>query len=106
MREFNQTIEIKEIIILSSNNEITMTGVVKRNMMTYTTHMGLDSTQLNLVINQLQKINPDNEISEMFNSRSGENGQILFFFNTNDLENNTLEIDSFSQNETILQVRA
>lgn len=106
MEGFTQTIEIKDIIFLTENNEITLTGTVKRNTMSYETHMLLDSTQLNLVINQLQKINPTEEVSEMFQSRSTENGQILFFFDASNLKNASLEVHTFAQNQEILQIRA
>lgn len=106
MIESTQKIEIKDILFLTENNEITLTGTVNRNFMSYETHMLLDSTQLNLVINQLQGINPDCEVSELFRSRYSENGNIVLFLEASELENSTLEVDSFTQNQTILQIRA
>lgn len=106
MIESTQKIEIKDILILTENNEITLTGTVNRDFMSYETHMLLDTTQLNLVINQLQGLNPDCEVSELFRSRNSEKGNIVFFFEASELENTTLEVYSFTQNHAILQIRA
>ena len=106
MIESTQKIEIKDILFLTENNEITLTGTVNRNLLSYETHMLLDSTQLNLVINQLQRINPNFEVSELFQSRTSENGNIVFYFDACELDNSTLEVESFAQNQVILQIRA
>lgn len=106
MIQSTQKIEIKDILFLTESNEITLTGIINRNLMRYETQMLLDSTQLNLVINQLQRINPDCEVSELFQSSSSENGNIVLTFDAHELENSTLEVDSFTQNQVILQIRA
>lgn len=103
---YTQKIEIKDIIILTANNEITISGTVNRNTMSYETQMFLDNTQLNLIINQLQRINPNQEVSEMFQSRYTEHGQIVYYFDAHSLENASVEVHTFTQNQEILQIRA
>ncbi len=106
MAIFNQTIRIKEIIFLTSNNEITLFGTTSRDLMTYETQISINSSQLNMVINALQSRNERLEVSEMFESRSTENGQILFYFDGNALINSEIELNNFSQNEVLKQIRA
>lgn len=106
MGTFNQTIRIKEIIFLTANNEITLFGTTSRDLLTYDTQISINSSQLNRIINTLQSKNESLEISEMFESRSTENGQALFYFDGATLSNSEIEFHTFSQNEVLRQIRA
>jgi hypothetical protein len=106
MGTFNQTIRIKEIIFLTANNEITLFGTTSRDLLTYDTQISINSSQLNRIINTLQSKNESLEISEMFESRSTENGQALFYFDGATLTNSEIEFHTFSQNEVLRQIRA
>ena len=106
MGNFNQTIRIKEIIFLTANNEITLFGTTSRDLLTYDTQISINSSQLNRIINTLQSKNESLEISEMFESRSTENGQALFYFDGATLTNSEIEFHTFSQNEVLRQIRA
>ena len=106
MGTFNQTIRIKEIIFLTANNEITLFGTTSRDLLTYNTQISINSSQLNRIINTLQSKNESLEISEMFESRSTENGQALFYFDGATLTNSEIEFHTFSQNEVLRQIRA
>lgn len=106
MGTFNQTIRIKEIIFLTANNEITLFGTASRDLMTYETQISINSSQLNRIINSLQGKNESHEVAEMFESRSTENGQILFYFDGTALSNSEIELHNFAQNEVLKQIRA
>ncbi|MEY3238053.1 MAG: hypothetical protein RI883_2154 [Bacteroidota bacterium] len=103
---FNQRINIKEIIFLTANNDITLYGTASRDLLTYETQISINSSQLNMVINTLQRKNESLQVAEMFESRSTENGQILFYFDGTILQNSEIELDNFSQNEVLKQIRA
>lgn len=106
MSEMNQTIEIKEILILTGCEEITIVGVVNRDLLRYETQLEIQSTQLNMVINQLQKKNPEIEISEMFQSRSASNGKTFFYLSELDKLDTLIDIDTIYQDKLIRQIRA
>lgn len=106
MDTLNQTIRIKEILLITSNNEITIIGTINRDFLHYETEINISSTQLNLIINQLQKSNPDCDISEMFHSRVAENGQLIFFFDSSFLKNSSVELNTNMQNNLFRQIRA
>jgi hypothetical protein len=106
MGTFNLTIRIKEIIFLTANNEITLFGTASRDLMTYETQISINSSQLNRIINTLQGKNESLQVAEMFESRSTENGQILFYFDGAALSNSEIELQNFAQNEVLKQIRA
>ena len=106
MQMYPQKIEIKDIILLTETNEITLTGRISRNMLQYDTQISIDSTQLNLIINQLQRMNPEYEVSAMFASNKAANGKQLYYFDGQDLANNSLEVDTFASSRDLLQIRA
>ena len=106
MGTFNQTINIKEIIFLTANNEITLFGTVSRDLLSYETQISINYSQLNRIINTLQGKNESFEIAEMFESRSTQNGQVLFYFDGTALTNSEIEFHTFSQNEVLKQIRA
>lgn len=106
MRNSSELLEIKEIMLLTSNNEITLFGTANRNLMRFETQITIDSTQLNIVINQLQKNNSEIEVSELFQSRSTENGQLLFYLDGIMLHNAFIDLGVLQQNKIIRQIRA
>jgi hypothetical protein len=106
MGTFNQTINIKEIIFLTANNEITLFGTVSRDLLSYETQISINYSQLNRIINTLQGKNESFEIAEMFESRSTQNGQVLFYFDGTALNNSEIDLHNFSQNEVLRQIRA
>ena len=106
MGTFNQTISIKEIILLTANNEITLFGTASRDLLRYETQISINLSQLNRVINMLQGKNESLEVAEMFESRSTENGQVLFYLDGTALTNSEIDFHTFSQNEVLKQIRA
>ena len=106
MQMYPQKIEIKDIILLTETNEITLTGRISRNTLQYDTQISIDTTQLNLIINQLQGMNPDQEVSALFVSNRAANGKSLFYFDCQVLAHNSMEVATFSRNQDLLQIRA
>jgi hypothetical protein len=106
MQMYPQKIEIKDIILLTETNEITLTGRISRNTLQYDTQISIDTTQLNLIINQLQGMNPDQEVSALFVCNRAANGKSLFYFDGQVLAHNSMEVATFSRNRDLLQIRA
>jgi len=106
MRSFNQTIEIKEVLILSGAEEITVVGVVHRDQLHYETQIEIRSTQLNMLINELQKKNPEVEVSGMFQSRPLATGKSFFYLNGLETIDSVINIDTIYEEQMIRQIRA
>jgi len=106
MKRINGTIAIKNIMILSGSNEISLVGTVNKNHMSYETQLELDSTQLNLVINLLQRNNPETEISEMFSKQTTGDGNSIFYFDAFEISNTNVDMDFFINKPLLRQIRA
>jgi hypothetical protein len=99
-------LSIKEITILTSTNEIRLIADMQRDNLSYETTIGLSSTQLNLIINQLQKLNPDFEVSELFMEEQVDYQTSLYSFMSTSLENTIIPMDCFDVNYELKQIRA
>jgi len=99
-------LNIKEITLLTSTNEITLIADMQRDNLSYETKIGLSSTQLNLIINQLQKINPDFEVSELFLEEQVDYNTSMYSLEGRMLENTLIPIECFDLNYELKQIRA
>jgi hypothetical protein len=99
-------LSIKEITLLTSTNEITLIAEMQRDNLSYETTIGLSSTQLNLIINQLQKINPDFEVSELFLEEHVDYQTSMYSFMASKLENTCIPMACFDVNDELKQIRA
>ena len=106
MQMFPQKIEIKDIILLTETNEITLTGRISRNTLQYDTQISIDTTQLNLIINQLQKNNPEIELLDLLIVRSAENFN-FYELNLTDLRDKSVDTEILNYQEKVIkQIRA
>jgi len=105
MKANNQQIEINKIYVLPNMNEIMVFGTVQRNSFTYDTRININSTQLNLIINELQRKNPDIDVSELFQSQSTSNGMFMHV-DYAQIHSKLIEMRVFEQNNSLHQIRA
>lgn len=106
MRNALETIDIKEIMILSSHDEIMIKGIQHRDYLHFETKLFVNSTQLNKLLNELQKLNEEQEITSMFKSQPGTDGNDVFYFDTTQLSTSTVELYKFEPANHLLQIRA
>jgi len=99
-------LNIKEITLLTSTNEITLIADMQRDNLSYETAIGLSSTQLNLIINQLQKINPDFEVADLFMEEQVDYQTSMYSLSGTKLENTMIPMDCFDINYELKQIRA
>lgn len=99
-------LNIKEITLLTSTNEITLIADMQRDNLSYETTIGLSSTQLNLIINQLQKLNPEFEVSELFLAEQVDYNTSMYSLHGRALENTLIPMDCFDMNFELKQIRA
>lgn len=101
-----QTIEIKEIMILPLNDEIMIKGNQQRDFLSFETKFFVNSTQLNKLMNELQKLNSDLEVTDMFKSQPYSDGNSVLYFDATQLEMRTVELYKFEPSNHSLQIRA
>jgi hypothetical protein len=59
-----------------------------------------------VIINQLQKVNLNQDVSSLFTTQFGEDGKSILCFDGSVLENVVVGFDLFQKNESIMQIRA
>lgn len=99
-------LNIKEITLLTSTNEITLIAEMHRDKLSYETTIGLSSTQLNLIINQLQKINPDFEVADLFLEEQVDYATSMYSLMGSKLGNTCIPMDCFDVHDQLKQIRA
>jgi hypothetical protein len=106
MKNTIQTLAIKEIMVFTSNNDIVLKGTQNYDYLSFETQLYVNSTQLNMIINQLQKGNINQDVPSLFTTQSGEDGKSILCFDGSVLDNAIIVLDLFQQNESIMQIRA
>jgi hypothetical protein len=101
-----QTFNLKEIAILSFANEIIMRGKITKNNLSYESQISINSHQLNKVINELQKQNPEDDISGSFRTETDGYGNVIYFLNVTELSENSIDLDRFVIWSESMQIRA
>ena len=106
MKRFTETIQLKDILVLTATNEITVSGTVFRDHLHFETRFNLTSTLLNVLMNQLQKLNPDIEVSELFETIQSTNQLNLFLLDASNLTENQIDLSMFQTFQPLKQIRA
>lgn len=99
-------LSIKEITLLTASNEIMLVGTVHKNNLSYDSRFGISSTQLNQIINNLQKINPNDEVASMFKSEQVGYNELMYTLNGLSFSSNTIDMDCFDNFQELKQIRA
>ncbi len=102
------TIELFEINKIRFNNysdEFSLNGIYRKNNLSYETELRLHQSILNNLINQLQKLNDDVEISDLLEIENLPNGESHYMLCTSELEN-IVPFGSLVTDRTYRQIRA
>ncbi|MFN6014456.1 MAG: hypothetical protein ACK47F_07195 [Flavobacteriales bacterium] len=98
--------EISEIAFLTFANEITLRGTIHRGTLHYETELCLNSSQLNKVINALQHLNPEADITGSFIDQHDGYGNTVYFFYGDQLDQRIIALDHLSELKEIKRIRA
>jgi hypothetical protein len=83
-----------------------LTAIQKKDQLSYETKLSLDSTELNILMNVLQKNNPDCAIAELFVCRPTEANEAMYYLDGKVLHQRIIDTSSFIQNHQNRQIRA
>jgi hypothetical protein len=79
-------IELSELMILKGGNEIVIYGYKKQDHFTYQMSWFIENTQLNKIVNHLQRENSGIEVSSLFKSSVDESGSHVMYLSSRSLE--------------------
>ena len=100
------SIAIQEISLYTAKDEICLRGRMQQGQLSYDTSVFISSTQLNKVINQLQKLNEEMDVAASFSSKSDGEGNLFMWLNTQDFNETSIPWDAFSEPQKQMLIRA
>ncbi len=101
-----QNIKLKEITIHSVMNDICVKGTAFQNNLSYETSFLINSTQLNIIINQLQAMNEEVEVAAQFQQQPDAQGNSFYWMNLDALNYTNIAFESFAIDKQLRQIRA
>lgn len=98
-------INIKGIYFLSSSQEVSILGTVQQGIFSYPSEIVTDHSGLNLVMNQLQHLNPDMDVYGLLESL--QNGTTQYYeLSTTSLHHTSIETSFISSAKPYRELRA
>jgi hypothetical protein len=98
-------INIKGIYFLSSSQEVSIVGTVQQGIFSYPSEIVTDHSGLNLVMNQLQQLNPEKDVYGLLESL--KNGAIQYYeLSTTSLNHTRIETAYISSAKPYRELRA
>jgi hypothetical protein len=98
-------INIKGIYFLSSSQEVSIVGTLQQGIFSYPSEIVTDHSGLNLVMNQLQQLNPEMDVFGLLESL--QNGATQFYeLSTRLLTNTNIETTYISSVKSYRELRA
>ena len=102
----DQILEVEQVIFESGDPEVSVKGTIQQGFLSYPTELLINSTQLNVILNQLQRNNTGIDIYEKIESVIMEAGVTLYRGLFGDLENTNIDLMFIEDIESIREIRA
>jgi hypothetical protein len=99
-------IELSELMILKGGNEIVIYGFKKQDHFTYQMSWFIQNTQLNKILNHLQRENSEVEVTSLFKSCIDENGSHVMYLSAGNLNKASIPSNLILEETRRLAIRA
>lgn len=106
MSTYNSKIKISSIVYDTTDANVLINAVLFKNHLSFETHLIVSFSELNRILNQLQKLNPMISVSELFQEERLDQHFSQFFLDGEQLNNNALMIDHLVLDSVKKQIRA
>ena len=100
-----KTMEIKQIKVASCREDVVILGQLSSGNFQYESSIVINTSDLNRLINLLQKDNPSDEISAMFTSTDFYDWT-EYVLNTNSLDNKTILLRDLTEFKSLRRICA
>lgn len=97
---------VQSILFESNDPEVLMRGTMVKGVMQYDSELVLSHTQLNMVMNLLQRQNAETTIHDLISSEPMYDGGLLYSGSFAELPNVAIALDNISTNVPMKQIRA
>ena len=106
MNTYIRTIEVNSILFESNDPEVLVKGTITKGYMTFDTDVIISHSQLNCLINQLQKQNNNLEMSELLTSERMYNDETLYSAELSAISNRCVDLENLTVMQPVKQIRA
>lgn len=106
MEATKTTFNVQSILFESNDTEVLVRGTMVKGIMHYDSELILTHTQLNMVLNLLQRQNAEATIHDFISSEPMYDDGLLYSGNFAELPNVTIALDNISTNVPMKQIRA
>jgi hypothetical protein len=106
MKNLFDKIEIQTIEFQTSINEVSVKCVITQGSKIFTNELILNFSDLNRLINRIQKMTPISDLFAYFKTTSLDNGDSLYYLNANDASEIQLPLNELNDFHPIRQIRA
>lgn len=106
MEATNTIFNVQSILFESNDPEVLMRGTMVKGVMQYESELILSHTQLNKVINLLQRKNADTTIHDLISSEPMYDGGLLYSGSFAELPHADIALHNISTNVPMKQIRA
>ena len=101
-----QYLEVETVIFESHDTDAMLKGKIVQGNLSYSSELVISHTQVNHVLNQLQKLNPENVVLDLLEATPMYDNTTLFSASFNDLENQKIDLTLLSNYSEIIEIRA
>lgn len=106
MEATSTILNLQQIIFESNDSEVLMKGMTVKGVMQFESEWIISQTQLNMVLNLLQRQNEDTSVHDCITSEPMYNGESIYSGDFAELPNAMIDMDSISTSVPMKQIRA
>lgn len=106
MAATNTIFNIQQFLFESNDCEVLLKGISEQGVMKYESELIVSHTQLNMILNLLQRQNPDIVINDCIEDEPMYNGETLYSGNFTELQHVYIDLDAIAMNMPMKQIRA
>lgn len=106
MNSLNSNITISSIIYDMQDTNVLIQAEQRKNHLSFESKFMVSFSELNVILNELQKGNPEMIISDLFVEEKLGQGYIQYFLNGRKLTNSTISISQYLLETPKKQIRA
>lgn len=106
MNTYNSIMKISSIVYDTCDSNVLINAQTIKNHLSYETQLMVSFSELNRILNQLQKLNPMVTVSDLFEEERLDQQYSQFFMKTDGLNNTTVLVDHFLIDSEKKQIRA
>lgn len=99
-------IDVEGLLFESNDHEVLLQGTIHEGFLKYQTEIIISQTQLNIVLNQLQKQNESIQIDQFICREEMYNNEVLYNAKFADHLDKCIDLSSLTSFERIKQIRA